>query len=228
MEGILLSDVYKRQEEKPYVKNPQKYVMMPGMAKKRHPVVEQRIRELTAYAEKSDINMEIIGDTRIGIITSGAAFQYAREAMGENACLLYTSYPIAVKRLQIAIDQAREYGLLGKNIFDSGFDFDIEIRLGAGAFVCGEGSALTASIEGNRGMPRVKPPRTVEQGLFDKPTVLNNVETYANVPMIVANGADWFKASGTENNAGTKAFALTGSVKNTGLIEVPMLSLIHI
>ena len=131
-------------------------------------------------------------------------------------------YPLAVKRLRIAIDMARERGLLGKNILGSGFDFDIHINQGSGAFVCGEGSALTASIEGNRGMPRVKPPRTVEQGLFSKPTVLNNVETFCNVPFIINRGADWYKTFGVENNYGTKAFALTGNVKHTGLIEVPM------
>lgn len=131
-------------------------------------------------------------------------------------------YPMAVERLKIAINQAREYGLLGENILDSGFNFDININQGAGAFVCGEGSALTASIEGERGMPRVKPPRTVEQGLFECPTVLNNVETFANVPIIILNGVDEFKKYGTKNSSGTKAFALTGNVVNTGLIEVPM------
>lgn len=131
-------------------------------------------------------------------------------------------YPLAVHRLQVAINQAKEIGLLGDNILGTDFNLHIHINKGAGAFVCGEGSALTASIEGNRGMPRVKPPRTVEKGLFEKPTVLNNVETYANVPMIIVNGADWFRTIGTEGSPGTKAFALTGSVKNTGLIEVPM------
>ena len=131
-------------------------------------------------------------------------------------------YPLAVERLSIAIEQARDRGLLGKNILNSGFDFDIKISQGAGAFVCGEGSALTASIEGNRGMPRVKPPRTVEHGLFDKPTVLNNVETYCNVAPIINRGAAWYKTIGPDNNHGTKAFALTGNVNNTGLIEVPM------
>ena len=129
---------------------------------------------------------------------------------------------MAVSRLQIAIKQAEDLGLLGENILGTGFNLHMHINRGAGAFVCGEGSALTASIEGNRGMPRVKPPRTVEKGLFDKPTVLNNVETYANVPMIITNGADWYTSIGTEGSPGTKAFALTGSVKNTGLIEVPM------
>lgn len=131
-------------------------------------------------------------------------------------------YPLACERLQKAIDQAMELGLLGDNILGSGFDFHLRISMGAGAFVCGEGSALTASIEGNRGMPRVKPPRTVEHGLFDKPTVLNNVETYCNVPPIIVNGSEWYKGYGPENNHGTKAFALTGNVNNTGLIEVPM------
>lgn len=131
-------------------------------------------------------------------------------------------YPLAVRRLEIAIAQAEELGVLGKNILGTDFNLRMHINKGAGAFVCGEGSALTASIEGNRGMPRVKPPRTVEKGLFDKPTVLNNVETYANIPMIIANGGEWFTQIGTEGSPGTKAFALTGSVKNTGLIEVPM------
>jgi len=131
-------------------------------------------------------------------------------------------YPMAVERLKIAIDQAREYGLLGNDILGTGFSFDIHINQGAGAFVCGEGSALTASIEGERGMPRVKPPRTVEQGLFACPTVLNNVETFANVPIIMLNGVDDFKKYGTKHSSGTKAFALTGNVVNTGLIEVPM------
>ncbi|MFW2500952.1 NADH-quinone oxidoreductase subunit NuoF [Clostridium diolis] len=131
-------------------------------------------------------------------------------------------YPLAVKRLRIAIEQAMKKGLLGDNILNSGFDFHIQINQGAGAFVCGEGSALTASIEGNRGMPRVKPPRTVEQGLFGKPTVLNNVETFCNVSPIINKGVHWYKTMGTENNYGTKAFALTGNVNNTGLIEVPM------
>ena len=131
-------------------------------------------------------------------------------------------YPLAVERLSTAIAKAEEKGLLGKNILNSGFDFELKICQGAGAFVCGEGSALTASIEGNRGMPRVKPPRTVEKGLFEKPTVLNNVETYCNLPPIILNGAEWYQQFGPENNHGTKAFALTGNVNNTGLIEVPM------
>ncbi len=131
-------------------------------------------------------------------------------------------YPLAVKRLRTAMAQAEERGLLGDHILGTDFNFHLHINTGAGAFVCGEGSALTASIEGNRGMPRTKPPRTVEKGLWEKPTVLNNVETYANVPSIINNGADWFKGVGNEGSPGTKAFALTGNVNNTGLIEVPM------
>ena len=145
-------------------------------------------------------------------------------AVGAKEGYIYVraEYPLAISRLKLAIAQAEECGLLGDNILGTDFSFRLHINRGAGAFVCGEGSALTASIEGNRGMPRVKPPRTVEQGLFAKPTVLNNVETFANVPMIVMEGADWFKSIGPENSPGTKAFALTGSVKHTGLIEVPM------
>lgn len=145
-------------------------------------------------------------------------------AVGAKEGYIYVraEYPLAINRLKLAIAQAEECGLLGDNILGTNFSFRLHINRGAGAFVCGEGSALTASIEGNRGMPRVKPPRTVEQGLFAKPTVLNNVETFANIPMIIAEGADEFKSIGPENSPGTKAFALTGSVKHTGLIEVPM------
>lgn len=145
-------------------------------------------------------------------------------ACGASEGYIYVraEYPLAVNRLETAIAEARKCGLLGRNILGSGYDFDITISKGAGAFVCGEGSALTASIEGNRGMPRVKPPRTVEQGLFGKPTVLNNVETFANVPLIIQNGAKWYKSIGPEKSPGTKAFALTGNIENTGLIEVPM------
>lgn len=148
----------------------------------------------------------------------------AAYATGSHKGYIYVraEYPLAVQRLKIAIKKAEELGILGNNILNSGFDFDLQINKGAGAFVCGEGSALTASIEGHRGMPRVKPPRTVEHGLFNKPTVLNNVETYANVPQIILKGADWYKTIGPENSPGTKAFALTGNVNNTGLIEVPM------
>lgn len=145
-------------------------------------------------------------------------------ACGASQGYIYVraEYPMAVNRLKMAIEQATEYGLLGDNILGTDFSFHLHINRGAGAFVCGEGSALTASIEGNRGMPRVKPPRTVEQGLFGKPTILNNVETFANVPLIICNGAQWFKGIGTESSPGTKAFALTGNILNTGLIEVPM------
>lgn len=145
-------------------------------------------------------------------------------ACGAHEGYIYVraEYPLAISRLKTAIDLARAEGLLGEHILGTDFSFDIKINRGAGAFVCGEGSALTASIEGKRGMPRVKPPRTVEQGLFEKPTVLNNVETFANVPLIILNGASWYKAIGPENSPGTKAFALTGNIENTGLIEVPM------
>jgi NADH-quinone oxidoreductase subunit F len=145
-------------------------------------------------------------------------------ACGASRGYIYVraEYPMAVSRLKTAIVQAGEAGLLGENILGSGFDFTLRISRGAGAFVCGEGSALTASIEGKRGIPRVKPPRTVEQGLFERPTALNNVETFANVPLIINRGASWYKTIGPENSPGTKAFALTGNIENTGLIEVPM------
>ncbi len=145
-------------------------------------------------------------------------------AVGSSEGYIYVraEYPLAVERLRTAIAQAEELGILGDNILGTDKSFHIHINRGAGAFVCGEGSALTASIEGKRGMPRVKPPRTVEHGLFEKPTNLNNVETYANVPMIITKGADWFRGIGPENSPGTKAFALTGTIQNTGLIEVPM------
>lgn len=152
------------------------------------------------------------------------AMTIAGYAIGANQGYIYVraEYPIAVKRLKIAIAQSREYGLLGKNIFDSGFDFDIDIRLGAGAFVCGEETALMTSIEGKRGEPRPRPPFPAVKGLFAKPTILNNVETYANIPQIILNGADWFKSMGTEKSKGTKVFALGGKINNTGLVEVPM------
>ncbi|MBR5571046.1 MAG: NADH-quinone oxidoreductase subunit NuoF [Oscillospiraceae bacterium] len=145
-------------------------------------------------------------------------------AAGSDEGYIYVraEYPLAVERLRTAIAKAEQYGLLGEDILGSGFSFHLHINRGAGAFVCGEGSALTASIEGNRGMPRVKPPRTVEQGLWARPTVLNNVETFSAVPLIIRNGAHWFRTIGTEKSPGTKAFALTGNVVNTGLIEVPM------
>ncbi len=140
----------------------------------------------------------------------------------EGYIYVRAEYPLAVQRLRNAIAQGEALGLLGDNILGSGFSFHLHINRGAGAFVCGEGSALTSSIEGKRGFPRVKPPRTVEQGLFGKPTVLNNVETFANVSSIINNGADWYLGYGTEKSPGTKAFALTGNINNTGLIEVPM------
>ena len=130
-------------------------------------------------------------------------------------------YPMSVARLRHAIALLEERGLLGDNILGTDFSFHLHINRGAGAFVCGEGSALTASIEGNRGMPRVKPPRTVEKGLWERPTVLNNVETYANVPKIILQGADWYRTIGTAGSPGTKTFSLTGAIENTGLIEVP-------
>ena len=140
----------------------------------------------------------------------------------EGYIYVRAEYPLAVNRLKAAIANAEELGLLGDNILGSDFSFRIHVNRGAGAFVCGEGSALTASIEGNRGMPRTKPPRTVEHGLWAEPTILNNVETFANVPLIIRNGASWYRSIGTGNSPGTKAFALTGNVNNTGLIEVPM------
>ncbi|MGN0171572.1 MAG: NADH-quinone oxidoreductase subunit NuoF [Acutalibacteraceae bacterium] len=152
------------------------------------------------------------------------AMAIAGYAIGATKGFVYVraEYPIAVQRLQIAIDQAREYGLLGKNIFDSGFDFDLEIRLGAGAFVCGEETALMTSIEGNRGEPRPRPPYPAVKGLFQSPTVENNVETFANIPQIILRGAKWFASMGTERSKGTKVFALGGKINHTGLVEIPM------
>ena len=152
------------------------------------------------------------------------AMAIAGYAIGATKGFVYVraEYPIAVQRLQIAIDEAREYGLLGKDIFSSGFDFDMEIRLGAGAFVCGEETALMTSIEGNRGEPRPRPPYPAVKGLFGCPTVENNVETFANIPQIILRGADWFSSMGTEKSNGTKVFALGGKIKHTGLVEIPM------
>ena len=152
------------------------------------------------------------------------AMAIAGYAIGATQGYIYirAEYPIAVERLQIAIDQARELGLLGKNIFDSGFDFDIELRLGSGAFVCGEETSLLASIEGHRGEPRPRPPYPAVKGLYGKPTILNNVETYANIAQIILHGAEWFQSIGTERSKGTKVFALGGKIKHTGLVEVPM------
>ena len=152
------------------------------------------------------------------------AMTIAGYAIGANKGYIYVraEYPIAVQRLKIAIDQARDYGLLGDNIFDTDFSFDIEIRLGAGAFVCGEETALLESIEGKRGQPRVKPPYPAQSGLWGKPTLINNVETYANIAQIILNGAEWYSSIGTETSKGTKVFALGGNVNNIGLVEVPM------
>ncbi len=152
------------------------------------------------------------------------AMAIAGYAIGANKGFIYVraEYPIAVQRLNIAIGQAREYNLLGKDIFGTGFDFDIEVRLGAGAFVCGEETALLTSIEGNRGEPKNKPPFPANKGLFGQPTIINNVETLANIPQIILKGADWFASMGTEGSKGTKVFALGGKIVNTGLVEIPM------
>ena len=152
------------------------------------------------------------------------AMAIAGYAIGANQGYIYirAEYPIAVQRLQIAIDQAKEYGLLGENIFGTDFSFDIGLRLGAGAFVCGEETALMTSIEGHRGEPRPRPPFPAVKGLWGKPTILNNVETYANIPVIINNGAEWFTKIGTEKSKGTKVFALGGKINNTGLVEIPM------
>ncbi|MDD6396254.1 MAG: NADH-quinone oxidoreductase subunit NuoF [Firmicutes bacterium] len=152
------------------------------------------------------------------------AMAIAGYAIGATQGYIYVraEYPIAVKRLQIAIKQAREYGMLGKNIFGTDFSFDVELRLGAGAFVCGEETALMTSIEGKRGEPRPRPPFPAVKGLFGKPTILNNVESYANIPRIILNGAEWFASMGTEKAKGTKVFALGGKIKHTGLVEIPM------
>ncbi|MCL1866686.1 MAG: SLBB domain-containing protein, partial [Oscillospiraceae bacterium] len=152
------------------------------------------------------------------------AMTIAGYAIGATQGYIYirAEYPTAVKRLEIAIAQSIEYGLLGENIFGSGITFNLEIRLGAGAFVCGEETALMVSIEGKRGEPKPRPPFPAEKGLFGKPTILNNVETYANIPRIILNGADWFAKLGTEKSKGTKVFALGGKINNTGLVEIPM------
>jgi len=152
-----------------------------------------------------------------GMITAG-------KAIGANNGYVYirAEYPLAIDRLKLALNQAREYGLLGKNILGSGFDFEIEIRLGAGAFVCGEETGLIKSVEGNRGMPVPKPPFPANKGLWGKPTLINNVETFANIPVITTKGGAWLAKIGTEKSKGTKVFALTGKVKNSGLVEVPM------
>jgi NADH:ubiquinone oxidoreductase subunit F (NADH-binding) len=169
-----------------------------------------------AYMDRSTIE----GDPHSvieGMITAG-------KAIGANHGIVYirAEYPLAVERLKLALVQAQEYGLLGTNILGSGFDFDVEIRLGAGAFVCGEETALIKSVEGNRGMPVPKPPFPANKGLWQKPTIINNVETFANVPVITARGGAWLAKIGTEKSKGTKVFALTGKIKNSGLVEVPM------
>ncbi|MEG1886965.1 MAG: NAD(P)H-dependent oxidoreductase subunit E, partial [Oscillospiraceae bacterium] len=152
------------------------------------------------------------------------AMAIAGYAIGATQGYVYVraEYPIAVSRLRIAIDQAREYGFLGDNIFDKGFKFDLDIRLGAGAFVCGEETALMTSIEGSRGEPRPRPPYPAVKGLFGKPTILNNVETYSNIPQIILKGSEWFSSMGTEKSKGTKVFALGGKINHTGLVEIPM------
>lgn len=152
------------------------------------------------------------------------AMAIAGYAVGANKGYIYVraEYPVAVKRLEMAIYQAKEAGVMGKNIFGSGFDFDLELRLGAGAFVCGEETALLVSIEGKRGEPKPRPPFPAVKGLWDKPTLLSNVETFANVPQIILNGAEWYSSIGTEKSKGTKVFALGGKINNTGLIEIPM------
>ena len=152
------------------------------------------------------------------------AMTIAGYAIGAHHGYIYirAEYPIAVERLQTAISQAKEYGLLGEDIFGTGFNFDLELRLGAGAFVCGEETALIKSIEGDRGMPNPKPPFPAQKGVWGKPTIINNVETYANIAQIIKNGSDWFRSIGTESSTGTKVFALGGKIVNTGLVEVPM------
>lgn len=152
------------------------------------------------------------------------AMTIAGYAIGSHQGYIYVraEYPIAIKRLEIALKQSRALGFLGKDIFGSGFDFDIELRLGSGAFVCGEETALMTSIEGNRGEPRPRPPFPAVKGLFQKPTILNNVETYANIPRIILNGADWFASMGTDRSKGTKVFCVVGKINRTGLVEIPM------
>jgi NADP-reducing hydrogenase subunit HndC len=167
------------------------------------------------------MDRSILEGTPHSVIEAMALAGYAINA-SKGYIYVRAEYPIAVKRLNIAIEQAKAYGLLGKDILGTGFDFDLEIRLGAGAFVCGEETALIESIEGKRGMPRVRPPFPAEKGIWGKPTLLNNVETYANIPSILLKGADWFSSIGTEDSKGTKVFALGGKIKNTGLVEVPM------
>ena len=183
----------------------------------------ERLKNVTLTVRiRAGENGKLFGALNTQAIADALAEQGIATGSTEGYIYVRAEYPMAVHRLTVAIEQAKELGLLGDNILGSGFNFHMHINCGAGAFVCGEGSAMTASIEGNRGMPRTKPPRSVDKGLYGKPTCLNNVETFANVPDIIKKGADWFKSVGTEGSSGTKAFALTGNVVNTGLIEVPM------
>ena len=193
-----------------------KWMFAKGPAPKKYVVCNADEGDPGAFMDRSILE----GDPHTVI----EAMAIAGYAIGADEGYVYVraEYPIAVRRLQKAIDQAREVGLLGKNILGTGFNFDMQIRLGAGAFVCGEETALLTSIEGNRGEPRPRPPFPAVKGLFGKPTVINNVETYANVCQIIRKGADWFKATGTETSTGTKVFALGGKIKNTGLVEIPM------
>ena len=186
---------------------------------------KEKIRYVVCNGDEGDPGAFMDGSVMEGdpfkLIEGMMIAAYAVEST-DGYIYVRAEYPMSVKRLRHAIAQLEERGLLGDHILGTDFSFHLHINRGAGAFVCGEGSALTASIEGNRGMPRVKPPRTVEKGLWGKPTVLNNVETYANVPKIILQGADWYRTIGTEGSPGTKTFSLTGSIENTGLIEVPM------
>ena len=186
---------------------------------------KEKVRYVVCNGDEGDPGAFMDGSVMEGdpyrLIEGMMIAAYAVSA-GDGYIYVRAEYPNSVKRLRGAIAELEKRGLLGENILGSGFSFHMHINRGAGAFVCGEGSALTASIEGSRGMPRVKPPRTVEQGLWAKPTVLNNVETYANVPKIVLEGSEWYRSIGTEGTPGTKTFSLTGSIQNTGLIEVPM------
>lgn len=188
-------------------------------------VQEEKIRYVVCNGDEGDpgafMDRSVMEGDPHRMIEGMLLAAYADGAQ-EGYVYVRAEYPLAVKRLKNAIEQAEECGILGDRILGTEFGFHLHVNTGAGAFVCGEGSALTASIEGNRGMPRVKPPRTVEKGLWEKPTVLNNVETYATVPLIIENGAEWFHNIGSEKSPGTKTFAITGNICNTGLVEVPM------
>lgn len=186
---------------------------------------KEKVRYVVCNGDEGDPGAFMDGSVMEGdpfkLIEGMIIAAYAVESH-EGYIYVRAEYPLSVARLRMAIQQAEEYHLLGDNIMGSDFSFHLHINRGAGAFVCGEGSALTASIEGNRGMPRVKPPRTVEKGLWEKPTVLNNVETFANVPKIILKGGEWLRTIGSEGSPGTKTFSITGAIENTGLIEVPM------